>query len=391
MYNLRLSTEQLEFRDTVRDFVVREVKPVALKSGRLEASERQLLTAILDQAAQMGLRTMALGEDSGGAAADLLTCCIVIEELATGDVDVAAVLAETVRLSRIIFVPSTGPAQQYLPLFVADDHCHLAFAGHGDTRLGANYHGRRAAPHATITGSPADNGDLILNGNAEGVRNAPIAKLFAVEAVTDRKREFLLVPADTPGLSVLAQASGLRGHGVVGSVAFADCRVRADQRLDGKLIDIVAEQGGPLDQALNLGIGRAAYEAALDYVPLRVQGGRRIVEHQAIGAKLAEIAVSLEVARAAVWQAAFAADHPEAIADRSLPDLPLAMMAKVFTSGAVYRAAKDAAELFGAMGVMRDMPLQKYVHDALICLHAANGNADDKLRIAEALAGYRRP
>ena len=151
------------------------------------------------------------------------------------------------------------------------------------------------------------------------------------------------------------------------------------------------EQGGPLDQALNLGIGRAAYEAALDYVPLRVQGGRRIVEHQAIGAKLAEIAVSLEVARAAVWRAAFAADHPEAIADRSLPDLPLAMMAKVFTSGAIYRAAKDAAELFGAMGVMRDMPLQKYVHDALICLHAGNGNADDKLRIAEALAGYRRP
>jgi alkylation response protein AidB-like acyl-CoA dehydrogenase len=66
-------------------------------------------------------------------------------------------------------------------------------------------------------------------------------------------------------------------------------------------------------------------------------------------------------------------------------------MAKVFTSGTIYRAAKDAAELFGAMGVMRDMPLQKYVHDALICLHAGNGNADDKLRIAEALAGYRRP
>jgi alkylation response protein AidB-like acyl-CoA dehydrogenase len=391
MYNLRLSAEQLEFRDTVRDFVAREVKPVALKSERLEASERPLLTDILDQAAQMGLRTMALGEDSGGAAADLLTCCIVIEELATGDVDVAAVLAETVRLSRIIFVPSTGTAQQFLPSFMADHCFHLAFAGGGDTRLGANYHGPRTEPRATIAASPVDDGDVILNGNAEGVRNAPIAKLFAVEAVTDGKREFLLVAADTPGLSVLAQASGLRGHGVVGSVAFADCCVPADQRLDDKLIDSAAEQGGPLDQAFNLGIGRAAYEAALDYVALRVQGGRRIVEHQAIGTKLAEIAVNLEVARAAVWRAAFAADHPEAIADRSLPDLPLARMAKVFTSGAIYRAAKDAAELFGAMGVMRDMPLQKYVHDALVCLHAGNGNADDKLRIAEALAGYRRP
>ena len=42
------------------------------------------------------------------------------------------------------------------------------------------------------------------------------------------------------------------------------------------------------------------------------------------------------------------------------------------------------------MGVMRDMPLQKYIHDALICLHTGDGNADDQLRIAEALANYRR-
>src|SRR5215471_14924859 len=202
MYNLRLSAEQLEFRDTVRDFVVREVKPVALKSERLEASERPLLTAILDQATQMGLRTMAIGEDSGGAAADLLTCCIVIEELATGDVDVAAVLAETVRLSRVIFAPAVRAAQQFLPSFMADDGFHLAFAGGGDTRLGANYHGPPAEQHAAITGSPADKGDFVINGIAEGVRNAPIAKLFAVEAVNDGERQLLLVPAEAPGLSV---------------------------------------------------------------------------------------------------------------------------------------------------------------------------------------------
>jgi alkylation response protein AidB-like acyl-CoA dehydrogenase len=146
----------------------------------------------------------------------------------------------------------------------------------------------------------------------------------------------------------------------------------------------------PQRAALNLGIGRAAYEAALDYARLRVQGGRRIIEHQAIGAKLAEIAIRLEVARAAVWQAAWAADHPQAIADRSLPDLPLATVARAFTAEAVYRAAKDAAEVFGAMGVMRDMPLQKYVRDASIFLHSGSGASDAKLRIAEALAGYRR-
>ncbi len=154
--------------------------------------------------------------------------------------------------------------------------------------------------------------------------------------------------------------------------------------------DETSGRGSVLLQAVNLGIGRAAYEAALDYAKLRVQGGRPIAEHQAIGTKLAEIAIKLEVARAAVWQAAWAADHPGAYADRSLADLPLQTIAQVFTAQMMLEAAKDAAEVFGAMGVMRDMPMQKYVHDARVCLHGGEGNRSAKLRIAEALVGYRR-
>ncbi len=154
--------------------------------------------------------------------------------------------------------------------------------------------------------------------------------------------------------------------------------------------DEVSGRGIPLMQALNLGVGRAAYEAALAYAKLRVQGGRPIAEHQAIGTKLAEIAIKLEVARAAVWQAAWASDHPDAYADCSLADLPLQTMAQVFTSDMMLTATKDAAEVFGAMGVMRDMPMQKYVHDARVCLHCGAGNREAKLRIAEALVGYRR-
>jgi len=160
---------------------------------------------------------------------------------------------------------------------------------------------------------------------------------------------------------------------------------------DASTFQVWGRRGPDREQALNLGIGRAAYEAALDYAQLRVQGGRRIIEHQAIGAKLAGIAIRLEVARATIWRAAWASDHPEAIADRSLPDLPLQTIAQVFTSEAMLAAVKDAAECFGAMGVMRDMPLQKYVHDARVCLHSGEGGADATLRLAEVLAGYRRP
>ena len=70
MYNLHLSAEQLEFRDMIRDFVAQEVKPVAIKSERLEPFEQPLLASLLDKASQMGLRTMALSEDNGGAGAD---------------------------------------------------------------------------------------------------------------------------------------------------------------------------------------------------------------------------------------------------------------------------------------------------------------------------------
>ncbi len=408
MYNLHLSAEQLEFRDTVREFVAQEVKPIAVSPQRLEAAERRLPMEILDKASEIGLRTLALSEELGGAGADNLTCCLVTEELAAGDADVAAVLAETSTLAHILFDRLMTPIQRerFLPQFLADHRYHLALADHEpetDSELGVNYHrpvasGARIKTTATRTAS----GDWVINGIKDCVANAPVAKLIAVQVRTEADApgaegvSTLLVPRETPGLAVREPADGWY-HGACGELAMRDCRVPA-----GNLLGVAGKsllnpgagssgRGAAAYAALNLGIGRAAYEAALDYAKLRVQGGRRLIEHQAIGTKLAEIAIRLEVARTAIWQAAWASDHPEAVADRSLADLPLQTIAGVFTSEAVYRVAKDAAECFGAMGVMKDMPLQKYIHDALVCLHSGSGNSDAKLRIAEALADYRRP
>jgi alkylation response protein AidB-like acyl-CoA dehydrogenase len=398
MYDLHLSAEQLEFRDTVRDFVNDQVKPITLKSDRLDIGDRSLPMDVLDKASRMGLRTLALAEKLGGVGADNLTCCIVTEELAAGDTDVAAVLAETSSLGGILFDAMTDAQRdRFLQQFVSDDRCHLAYANHecdDQSALGANYH--RPAPMVRSVKATAVRGgnNWIINGTKDCVANASIAQLFAVEARSDKGVQTFLVPRDAPGLSVTENAEPRWYHGSCGVITLEDCWLPVDNLLRAEAQDQLAGRksgrANPLYQALNLGIGRAAYEAALDYAQLRVQGGRRIIEHQAIGTKLAEIAIRLTIARNSVWQAAWASDHPQAVADRSLPDLPLTSIAQVFTSEAVYRAAKDAAECFGAMGVMRDMPLQKYVHDALICLHSGDGNADAKLRIAEALAGYRR-
>jgi alkylation response protein AidB-like acyl-CoA dehydrogenase len=295
---------------------------------------------------------------------------------------------------------TSAQRDRFLPRFLADDRYHLAFADREpgtDTRVGVTYHRGSTENRIATKAVPAENGDWMVNGTKTCVLNAPVAKLIVVAVTTDagrQDRRLLLVPRDTPGVAVREQDQiNLRCHGVGGEVVFTDCRVPAEDLLDADdvLFSEVVERGGPQRQAINLGVGRAAYEAALEYAQLRVQGGRRLIEHQAIGTKLADIAISLEVARNAVWQAAYASDHPDAVADRSLPNLPLQLIAQVFTSGVVYRAAKDAAEVFGAMGVMRDMPLQKYVHDALVCLHSRDGSSDAKLRISEALAGYRRP
>jgi alkylation response protein AidB-like acyl-CoA dehydrogenase len=398
MYDLHLSSEQSAIRDTVRDFVAQALKPVALKAERLDACDRSLLVDVLDRASQLGLRTLALSEELGGAGADALTSSIVTEELAAGDADVAATLAETSALGHLLFDRLTMPSQRerFLPSFLADDRSHLAWARRRAGAIGVNYH--RPVVEEAPAGPTASRGgnDWIINGTAECVANAPVAKLIAVDVACDAPggaRTFL-VARDTPGLTIDAQAADARWHhGPCGALTFMDCRVSADDLLasDGAMMGTADARYAVQHAAVNLGIGRAAYEAALDYAKLRIQGGRRIIEHQAIGTKLAEIAIRLQVARAAVRHAAWACDHPEAYADRSLDDLPLATIAQVFTAEAIYHAAKDAAEVFGAMGVMRDMPLQKYVHAALVCLHADHGSGDAKLAIAEVLAGYRRP
>jgi alkylation response protein AidB-like acyl-CoA dehydrogenase len=391
MYDLHLSPEQLEFRDTVRDFVESEVKPVALKAERLDLGDRSLPIEVLRKASQMGLRTGMLPENWGGVGADALTACIITEEVAVGDCDIAAVLAETSSLALPLF--SAMPEKQrerFGQAFLEDDDYHLALACRepGDnSALGIHYH-RHASAMRLATKATRGGDHWIINGAKDAIANAPIAKLIAVEAETDKGPALLLVPHETSGLTVTEQPGPRWYHGACGQISLKDVRVPAENLLGVGAADL--GRAIPLAQALNLGIGRAATDAALQYAQIRVQGGRPIVEHQAIGTKLAECALRLDVVRNAIWRAAWASDHPDAFADRSLPDLPLTAMTKVFTAETIYRVAKDAAECFGAMGVMRDMPLQKYIHDAMICLHTGDGNSDDKLRIAEALIGYRR-
>jgi len=402
MYDLRLSEEQIAIRDMVRDFVAQDVFPIATKPERLEPFDTPLAIDLVDAASELGLRTLALPEDAGGAGADTLTCCIVAEELAAGDVDVASVLARTAALGGVLFNQLMDDEQRgrFLSAFVEDSRYHLALADREagmETALGVDYHrdtGNRV--DVATTARRNDKGEWVVNGEKTRVANAPLTKLFAVLVATDAGNGILLVPADVAGLTVTeVSRDGGWYVGSCGDVSFKDCAVPADNMLGPEAADLLTGPGSdfglPEAQAINLGVGRAAFEAAMEYAGVRVQGGRPIVEHQAIGAKLAEVLINLETARNAIWQAAWTVDNPGAEPTSNFPPLPRAKISQVVTAERIYRATKDSAECFGAMGVMRDMPLQKYIHVSRVFLHTGDGNADTKLRIAEAATGFSHP
>ena len=407
MFDLRLTEQQLALRELARDFAEREIKPIALERDRWEEHAQRLPHKVLARASQRGLRSLALSQQRGGGGADALTCCIVAEELAVGDVGVAATLDQTSSFAHSWFDRAFSPEQveRFLPDFLADHEYHLAFAGHEpDTDIGWSYFQPLSPGSGYKTTAIRDeHGDWLINGTKNFITNGTLAKLIAVQARTDPSLSgragvsTLLVPGDTLGLIVREHDKVGRRLGSNGELSFDNCRVPS--------ANLVGEEGNsplgggeggadgrgtPRFQALNLGIGRAAYEAALEFAKQRHQGGKPIVEHQAVGLALSEMAITLEVARSMVWRAAWAADHPDAYDDGSLPDLPLQLIAKVFTSEAMHRVAVLAMELFGGMGIMRELPMQKYVRDALIYLHSEYSADVARLRIAEQLAGYQR-
>ena len=413
MFDLTLTPEQLEMRDTLRDFAQREMKAAAIHPDRLQPFEKPVMTDLLAKATQLGIRTLALSEDAGGAGADNLTTCIVLEELATGEVDIATILGTTAALGRTLFgtLMTAEQKAKFVKAFVDDDNYHLAFAGTtADAGIGWTYH-RDAyeddvvAPTATKQGN-----DWVINGRVEAVSNAPLAKLFAVQVRTGvgskgmKGLSTFLIPRDTAGFKVLDTIKAFSGadnsmtrwhHGTAAAIELKDCKVASANLLgtagacpfaDGKLVARV----GVAMAAVSLGVGRASYEAAVDYAKMRRQGGRNIMEHQAIGTKIADCTIKLELSRNMVWKAAWALDHPEAVADRSLSELPLHVIARVASAEAVHEVTLLAAECFGAMGVMRDMPLQKYVNDGFIIAHSEDTDGAAKLQIAESVAGFER-
>ena len=392
MVDFTLTEEQRALQELARDFARREVLPAAVARDRMTDLAARFPWEVLESASRHGLRTLRVPRELGGAGVDTLTLCVVGEELAAADLGVAVTMDQTWKISHLLYHLAT-PAQRdrLLHDFPADHRFHLAIAM-TEPGSGSDRYAYFDAPDSQlrVVARPA-RGGWVLNGLKQFISNGGIAKLYVIYASTDpdqgmwRGSTMFLVPAGTPGFRIG------RIHEKVGQrlaqnaeLLFEDCWVPEEHVLGQPHRAFEARgaftRGSHVEAgATVLGVGRAAYELALDWANTRVQGGRRIIEHQAMGMLLADMGMEIEAARALLWKAAWAADHQDPYDPR------LASMAKVYASEVAHRVAVQAAEIFGGMGIMAEAPVEKLVRDALTFLHSDGTNQIHRVRMGRLL------
>jgi len=394
MFDIRLNEEQRAFQQMARDFAENEIKPIALELDAKPDWEDRIPWEVLKKGSQLGFRSFVLQEENGGAgAADHLTACTVAEELAVADTGTAYYFMLTARRARDWFeIRMTDEQRAYfIPRFLEDDTYFTTVAVHEpDTDLGYDYFTETPPDVAFRTRAvKQSDGSWLINGAKNFQTVGYLAKLIVTMAQTPDGPRAFLVEGDSEGLVRHPMSKIGRRVGDNAEIFYDNVRVPPD-RILGPPPPGRTDMGTHVTiAAITLGLGRAAFEETLKYTQERVAGGKPIIQHQAVGLFLADMATNLEAARRLIWTAAWAKDHPEAFEDGSADRQPYEMMATAFTGTAVQRITEQGMELFGGMGVVQGMPIEKYVRDALVQKHISFP-FPTRFSITEALAGYKR-
>jgi alkylation response protein AidB-like acyl-CoA dehydrogenase len=282
--------------------------------------------------------------------------------------------------------------QRFIPKFVADAEATTAIAI-TEPGAGSDHQGYYDAPDIDFRTTAVRDGDhYVINGTKRYVSNGCMAKLYFVVARTDPQRTLreggsvFIVPSDTPGFCPdLFHEKSSQRLATNGTFHFENCRIPAGTILVGEgLLGRLRSDymwGSKAEAAATaLGTGRAAYEYALDYAKKRVQGGKLIVEQQAVAMMLGTMAMKLDAARTQIWKAAWLADRrqPEARA--------LGLLAKVNASETAFECCRLAGEILGGASIMYDHPVEKYLRDASSFLHSDGTNQLCLLRASQAIA-----
>lgn len=394
MFDIRLNETQRAYRDLAREFAQNEIKPIALELDKKPNWEDRIPWEVLKKGSKLGFRTFALSEENGGAgASDHLTACLIAEELAAADIGTAYYYMLTARRARDWFEIRMNDEQRayFLPKFLNDDLYFTTVAIHEpDTDLGFDYYTETPewVKFKTRAVQQPD-GSWIINGAKNFQTVGYLAKLLVVQAQTEAGPRAFLVEGDSKGLVRRPMSKIGRRVGDNAEIFFDNVHVPAGRMLAPNPPGRTEIGTHVTIASITLGLGRAALEATIDYVKERKSGGKQVIEHQAVGLYIADMAMNLEAARRLIWTAAWAKDHPEAFQDGSADYQPYEWMALAFTGTAVQRLTEQGLELFGGMGVIQGMPIEKYVRDAIVQKHISFP-FPTRYRITEAITGYKR-
>ena len=377
----RLTDEHRALQQMARDFAEKEIIPVAAERDKIQDPAGCFSPELVKKGSALGLRTLAVPEEFGGPGIDLLGQVLVILELARGDGGVAKTFSQCWKWTPMICrLASDEQRERFLPQFMEDDLYLLAMGG---SEPGAGSDNRMPPPEDPTAGwktaAVQDGSDWVINGMKHFIANGGVAKLYILRTRTNPNvpinegTTMFFVPSDTPGFTIG------RRHDKIGwrfyqnaELIFQDCRVPQENML-GELNKGKGESSeryvsfNDVELASNvIGISTAAFEHALDHARNRIQGGKPIIEHQSIAIKLADMYMRLEAARSYLFQVVESNDENK-------PEFESAskQMMKVFATEAALSITRNAVEIFGGSGVMRDAPVEKLLRDASVFPHLA--------------------
>lgn len=380
--DLALNDSQMALRDTVREFVAREVMSKAASWDEAETFPMETVAEV----GKMGLLGMVVPEEYGGLGLDYVSIASILEELARGDGSLALTVESHNSLcaGHIVLAGTTEQKQRYLPDLASGKKLGawcLTEPGSGSDASGMRTRAIRDGNH------------WVINGTKMFITQGSVAGTYVVLASTDPAKKqrgitAFIVERGTPGLS---SGKHIRKLGMRSSdtaeVILEDVRVPDENRLgevNNGFIDTlkVLDKGRVAIAGLAVGIARAALEDAVRYAQERVQFGKPIAQFQAIQFMLADMAVEVDAARLLTWRAAW-------LHDSGQPFSKEAAMAKLYSGQVAVRASLNAIQIHGGYGYTRDFPVERYLRDAKLCEIGEGTSEIQRLVIARHLLGVR--
>ena len=374
--NYELTDEQELVRQTVRDFAVSQVAPVAEELDREERFPYEIVAGL----AELGLMGIPIPEEFGGAGADTISYAIAIEELTRIDSSVAITVAAHTSLGTmpIYLFGDDAQKQAWLPALASGQK----LAAFGLTEPGAG-----SDAGATLTRAELRDGEWVVNGSKIFITNAgtDITACVTITALTGEDEiSNLIVPNGTDGYDISAPMHKLGWHASdTRELSFTDCRVPEGNLLGGRgkgfqqFMEIL-DSGRISVASMGVGLAQGAYDLAFAYAQQRQQFGRPISKFQAIQFQLADMATEIEAGRQLVYRAAW-------LKDQGKPFALAAAQAKLYTGLLSNRAVNSALQIHGGYGFMNEYAISRLYRDQKILEIGEGTNEVQRLVIAKLL------